>query len=389
MSQTQPTRGVAIEVYKRRRTETSSDEDEPDPKDKKPTGTRVKLTQKLPRDSLTPKLMDIRPRLACQRKLYAGAPVNVALRGMIRRLKEIYELEIHPGDKQRAYVARNVGYMLSRMTVNLARSSLDTFRSNCSKIKGGGHFVTSCGEFLESMERGDDPPDCERLQAAAGDPKVKALGILRNISGVGLVTAELLYDNFGCSTIADVRRIDAKSPRPEGWPITAFSRKGVANYEDWLVRIPRSEVAQVWEIVRAQAALADPTAEGLVAGSYRRGQSSCGDIDVLWKTAKRPFISLLVKRLHDVGFLVDDLTDPRDYAFALLYFTGDAHFGTSMRKWAGWLGWSLSDKGLIPVKRDHEYTKTYRGASVVCSAEDDIFNALGLKYVSPTDRGCK
>lgn len=420
-AQPTPTRGVAMEVYKRRRSDTSSDEDDRDTDGYNPVVTRVKLPKEaIPKDSLTPALMKIIPKLACQRKLYAAAPANVALRGMIRRLKEIYGMELHPGDHQRCYIVTKVGYVLSRITTDLTSGGLEDFRTNCSRIKGSPNIITSCGEFLESMERGDTPPTCDRLETAANDPKVKAVDILQKISGVGLITASVLYTTFGCSTINDVRRRDAEVPQPGGWPITTASRKGIANYEDWLVRIPRTEVEQVWDIIRTQATIVDPTAEGLVAGSYRRGQSTCGDIDVLWKTAKRPFIKLLVERLHQVGFLVDDLTvpkeavqeaemymgvyrlgngptrridiksyKPRDYAFALLYFTGDSHFGTSMRRWAGILGWSLSDKGLIPVKRDHEYKKTARGASISCATEEDIFSALGLGYIAPTDRGCK
>ena len=97
-----------------------------------------------------------------------------------------------------------------------------------------------------------------------------------------------------------------------------------------------------------------------VAGSYRRGKSSSGDIDVIFCTATRPFLRKLVDALHQDGLLTDDLTSgasrasddfgpesymgvyrltphlpyrridlkcyiPEQYAFALLSFTGNAY----------------------------------------------------------------
>lgn len=39
------------------------------------------------------------------------------------------------------------------------------------------------------------------------------------------------------------------------------------------------------------------------------------------------------------------------YGYALLYFTGNAHFNRSMRLWARKKGYSLSDHSLVPVVR--------------------------------------
>ena len=45
-------------------------------------------------------------------------------------------------------------------------------------------------------------------------------------------------------------------------------------------------------------------------------------------------------------------------AFAMLYFTGSAHFNRSMRLFASKKGYSLSDEGLYPVVRGVSKNKT-------------------------------
>ena len=85
------------------------------------------------------------------------------------------------------------------------------------------------------------------------------------------------------------------------------------------------------------------------------------------------------------------------WSFALLYFTGSDHFNRSMRLWAKKLGWTLSDKGLMPAFRmaktqdsstDYTYQddKVWTGDSLVCNSEQEIFEALGLVYVDPPYR---
>ena len=64
-------------------------------------------------------------------------------------------------------------------------------------------------------------------------------------------------------------------------------------------------------------------------------------------------------------------------AFALLYFTGSAHFNRSMRLFASKKGYSLSYEGLYPVVRGISKNKTNQkvaiGYGIPCHTEQDIF----------------
>jgi hypothetical protein len=73
--------------------------------------------------------------------------------------------------------------------------------------------------------------------------------------------------------------------------------------------------------------------------------------------------------------------------YALLYFTGSDHFNRSMRFYANRCQWTLSDKGLCPCIRVNG-DRVFRGRSVLAMSEQDVFKALGLKYVAPDQRNC-
>jgi len=114
--------------------------------------------------------------------------------------------------------------------------------------------------------------------------------------------------------------------------------------------------------------------------------------------------------LHEIGFLVDDLTSSwekegaymgvcispkgtihrridlrtyplQEWACALLYFTGSAAFNRSMRLWARKSGFSLSDHAIVP-----RFGEDVTGSPIPVSSEEDVFKILGLEYKSPEQR---
>uniref|UniRef100_A0A7S3DCJ0 DNA polymerase n=1 Tax=Palpitomonas bilix TaxID=652834 RepID=A0A7S3DCJ0_9EUKA len=160
--------------------------------------------------------------------------------------------------------------------------------------------------------------------------------------------------------------------------------------------------------------------KGMAVGSYRRGNSSSGDVDILFthpcKGAEVGMLPRLLSSLQSDGFLTHHLVRVRDdtrqwmgvckvkrensvhrridikvytadeFPFALLYFTGSAYFNRSMRNYVDHLGFSLSDKELTKVVRGKGNKILQRCGTVPCRDEKDIFHKLGLAYVSPKDR---
>lgn len=132
-----------------------------------------------------------------------------------------------------------------------------------------------------------------------------------------------------------------------------------------------------------------------IAGSYRRGAPTVGDLDILvtgdldnvkFEKAVRkvfPDIAILGSGETKISFVIfpnnlqiDIRFLPKEsYGAALLYFTGSKDFNVMMRKKAIELGYLLNEYALF---KDGEY---HKGVT-----EKEVFKALGMKYVEPTKR---
>jgi DNA polymerase/3'-5' exonuclease PolX len=171
-----------------------------------------------------------------------------------------------------------------------------------------------------------------------------------------------------------------------------------------------------------------------VTGSYRRGKSDCGDVDIV---IARPNIDNgnelflifdhILRKLIQQGFLVDHLSQPswsddmankpKHFKYmgicklpgldtihhhidilvvpwihlgaALLYFTGNDICNRSMRLLASNRGMRLSDKGLFEgVIRGKSRKRVNEGHWVAGRTEREIFQYLKIDYLEPYEREC-
>ena len=72
-------------------------------------------------------------------------------------------------------------------------------------------------------------------------------------------------------------------------------------------------------------------------------------------------------------------TKPEEYPFAILYFTGSDEFNVTMRK-------QLLERGLSLNEYSLKDNQTKKKVDHVFSTEKDIFDYLGLDYVTPEQR---
>jgi DNA polymerase (family 10) len=134
-----------------------------------------------------------------------------------------------------------------------------------------------------------------------------------------------------------------------------------------------------------------------VAGSYRRGRETIGDLDVLVEAQDRdkaadgivayePIEEVLARGDEKVtvalagGVQVDfRFIEPASFGAAMMYFTGSKAHNISLRRRAQKDGLKLSEYGL------------FRGDKQVAGAsEEEVFKALGLPWIPPElreDRG--
>jgi DNA polymerase/3'-5' exonuclease PolX len=228
--------------------------------------------------------------------------------------------------------------------------------------------------------------------------KAVALEAFQNIYGVGPKKAEDLMD-AGYTTVAQLR--DSKDPKL----LNKNQRIGLTYYDDLLLRIPRAEMDQHAATLMA----AKPAAlEGVIVGSYRRGQPNSGDIDMLIRTAD-PSVDAgaalrdFVARLKAHGYIKEVLaqgdhkclaisqlpgmparrldllvTPPEEFPFAVLYFTGSDTFNVAMRTYALTRGFTLNE---------HALTHLATGKPVTgIKSERDIFAGLRVAWREPHER---
>lgn len=256
-------------------------------------------------------------------------------------------------------------------------------------------------KFTEIFETGK----LASAENAKANPEFTAFKALLNVYGVGPVKARQFIDK-GIRSIADMRALVTKDTSA----LTAAQKLGLQYYEDGLERIPRTEI-DAHRVVLQKAF----TAVGLtmeIVGSYRRGARDSGDIDVLVtagpgmsKSKMAAAFKIAVAGLEAGGYLLGILargptktlaysavtggkgrrldlllTDPVEYPYAILYFTGSDLFNIAMRRWALEQGYTMNEHSMTPIK------DAGAGPAPPMSCERDIFDYIGLAWVPPTER---
>ena len=207
---------------------------------------------------------------------------------------------------------------------------------------------------------------------------------LLKIYGVGPKKANDLINIYKISSINDLRMKSEK----DSSILTNSQKIGLQCYEDLLERIPRDEMLKHQKIIK----------KGEIVGSFRRKESSSGDIDVM-----------LCMGINEFNEFIDELIDKKyidyvlargdkkmlaicslntsskhrridlirnteeEYPFMKLYFTGSAKFNVAFRQHCLTKGLSLNEHGFTPPVKG-------------LKTEKDIFSYVGIEYVEPENR---
>ena len=238
------------------------------------------------------------------------------------------------------------------------------------------------------------------------NPKARELAValeqIQGIYGVGPKKAQELVA-AGYTSISTLRKATAKDPSI----LNKNQHIGLQYYEQLLERIPRKEMDQHAALLMA----AKPASlEGVIVGSYRRGKTDSGDIDMLIRTAKADVdagkaLNEFVAALQAAGYIKEVLahgdhkcmaicqlpgpsdkgrrldllvTPPEEFPFAVFYFTGSDTFNVRVRSMAQEQGFTLNEHALTHVKTDRQVGGI--------RTEKDIFKALKLEWREPHER---
>ena len=216
--------------------------------------------------------------------------------------------------------------------------------------------------------------------------KNNPVNILADVYGIGPKKAKELVDG-GITSIAQLRENQQL--------LNDIQKVGLQYYEDVLKRIPRSEIEDYKAIFeKAMPQIADAKME--IVGSYRRGAVASGDIDAII-TSTNPqvftqFVDNLIKQkviiyvlsrgptkclvmakipssdsIRRVDFLY---TNPEEFPFAILYFTGSKMFNTVMRHVALENGYTMNEHGINKMEGKKKGEKVAHHFT----SEKDIFD---------------
>jgi DNA ligase (NAD+) len=225
------------------------------------------------------------------------------------------------------------------------------------------------------------------------------------IYGVGAKTAKDLVKD-GYTTIKEIEEAVKENPKL----LNNKQKIGLKYYDAINERIPRDEInvyKQKLETIFKE--VTPKNSEFQIVGSYRRGAKSSGDIDIIITNSDNnhaAFTAFLDKLIEDKIIIevlnrgliksltiaelpgktprrVDFLyTPPKEFAFALLYFTGSKVFNTFMRQRALSMGYTLNEHSLSEMKNK------VKGKQIVgdFKSEKSIFDFLNMEYKNPENR---
>ena len=235
------------------------------------------------------------------------------------------------------------------------------------------------------------------------DEKKVIVDNLVTVFGIGHANADRFVE-LGIKSIDDLRE-KAKSGFVK---LISSQQFGLDYYDDLKQRVPRDEVKRVGELVIDAWTKMDSNNIAEIVGSYRRGNDTSGDIDILITNSEgKNTIGELVKSLQAAGLIervlslgrvkmmssyLSNYPEPggimrkidirfvpvESWGSALLHSTGSDQFNVMLRKRAIERGLSLSEFGLFAGENKEERLPTV--------SEEDVFKALEMKYVPPNER---
>jgi len=229
---------------------------------------------------------------------------------------------------------------------------------------------------------------------------------LLNIVGVGEALVKKLLNEYKIKEVKDFIEL----VKTNKLKVSKTVELGVKYYNKLKFNIPRQEITKTLDFLEKNIYSIDSYFIIQICGSYRRQKLTSNDIDVLITTPtlltenlkeEEKIIQQIVQKLHQVNFLVDDITldatnkymgfckydknpvrriDIRFIPFlswypALLYFTGSKDFNLILRNKAKKLGYKLNEYGLYKNNQN-----------IYVESEEEIFNILDMKYLEPQER---
>lgn len=314
---------------------------------------------------------------------------NKEIADLLRRMGTLLEIKGDNAFKIRAYykAADNISGLPEDIAVVCAEERL-------SDIPGIGKTIAE--KIAEWLQTGE----LTAYRKLTAEVPETLLDIV-DIPTVGPKKAKLFFDKLKITTVAQLREAATAGRLAE---LPGIQQKtidnilhGIGVVAKGMERINRGTADQIAaQIVAALQALS--TVKKIdVAGSYRRGRETMGDLDLMVDAddpaeVMRVFTGLpMVEKVQAHGETKSSVrtrqnvqvdlrvVDRKSYGAALLYFTGSKHFNIKLRQIAKRGRMKVNEYGVFKELKTSE--RKLAGAT-----EQDCLEALGLPYIPPEIR---
>ncbi len=309
---------------------------------------------------------------------------NAQLAAVFEEIADILEFQGANPFRVRAY--RNAARTIADFGEPLADIVADPKRE-LTEISGIGKDLA---EKIVALVRSGTLPLLEELRAQVPE---SVLAMLR-VPGLGPKRAAILYKELGISTLEQLRAAcesqQVRHLKGFGPKVEQNVLEGLQIAEQAQVRTYWAEADEIAQAILEHLRACEAIEQIELAGSYRRGKETVGDLDILVVTGdasgvmdrfgQYPELEKVLARGDtkmsirlENGLQVDMRVVPRQsFGAALQYFTGSKAHNIELRNRAKNLGLKVNEYGV------------FRGQQRIAGqTEEEVYAALGLPWIPP------
>ena len=306
-----------------------------------------------------------------------------------RRLKEIRTLMEFAGEPFFKFMA----YERASETIENAPPLADLLAGGrLQELPGVGKSIAA--RIAEMCETGT----CGYLEELRAKYPSTLLEVLA-VGGVGMKTAQLMYERLGIASLADLERALAADALVEiprlGKKSIDNIRRGVLSFVGRTKRTPLGRALPLALEIIAYLEANAPAQNLIPAGSVRRNEPTVGDIDIICTSAQPDaVIAAFVgwDRAEAVlaeggtkasiwlagGLQIDLRVLPANvYGNLLQHFTGSREHNIQLRELAVRKNFRVSENGIVDLAD---------GRLITCTTEAEVYATLGLMEIPPEMR---
>lgn len=317
---------------------------------------------------------------------------NQEIAAVFEQIADLLEYQSANPFRVRAY--RNGAKKISELAEPLAAIAVDPARSLTDLEGIGKDLAEKIGTLLATGSL----PLLEELQ----EQIPAGVLTLARVPGVGPKKAAALHKELGISSLPELR-LACEQQRIRG--LKGFGAKteetilkGLSIAEEAAVRVRWADAEQIVDELLDHMRSEPAIKQMEIAGSYRRGRDTIGDLDLLVDATDVPAVMDRFGAFHQVqetiargetkmavrlksGLQVDLRVVPAEsFGAALQYFTGSKDHNVVMRGRAKQQGLKVSDWGVFRVGEDG--SETY----IAGRNEAEVYAAIGLPWFPPEMR---